>query len=824
MRVAINNNWKFTKYWDADMVEPDYNDLTLETVRLPHTFVEMPLNYGDEKSYQLDAGYRYTFDYRPEWHGKRVELELMAAGHVSVIYVNGREIKRHNCGYTAIYADITGQLEQGKNVITVRCDSRVSNNIPPFGRMVDYMTYGGLYRGAWLNVTNRTYLEDVFAYTKNVDKEEKNLTTKVVVGGYQEGLKIRQKIAVHTPVTGSDETNTRKTGEGKEENILNIIRDNTLEPERKLLGEETLPDSMYTLRQSVKHVSLWTIEQPSLYDLTVELINKDGELLDEKTIVIGFREAVFNKEGFFLNGEKIKLRGLNRHQSFPYVGYAMPKSMQELDADILKWELSVNAVRTSHYPQSQDFVNRCDEIGLLVFTEMPGWQYIGDDEWQNQAVENVKEMVMQYRNHPSIILWGVRINESADNHDFYKRTNDMAHKLDESRQTGGVRCIAKSELLEDVYTYNDFSYNGEGRGCEEKSKVTDDMEKGYLVSEYAGHMYPVKSFDTEENRLRQALFHATILKAVAEQKDIAGSFGWCMFDYNTTKDFGSGDRICYHGVLDAFRNPKLAAAMYEMQSTDRNVLNLSSTMNIGEHPASLLGKIYAFTNADSLKLYKNERFIKEYDCRNNMLGSLKLPVLLDDFIGDEMEEREGFTHEQSEQMKQVMAAFAEYGMKNLPPKTKMLAAKLMVLNRMTLEQTGELYNKYVGNWGNEITTYKVEAVKEDKVVKTLLLRPNEQVVIKATIDHTHLKEEDTYDVAAVRLEATDEFGSHLPFFGQPVQLKTEGNIELIGPELISFSGGYTGFYVKTRGFLSGKASVTVKCQQADEVRCEFVLN
>ena len=112
----------------------------------------------------------------------------------------------------------------------------------------------------------------------------------------------------------------------------------------------------------------------------------------------------------------------------------MPDSVQRRDADILKYELGLNAVRTSHYPQSQAFIDRCDEIGLLVFTEIPGWQHIGDEEWQEIAVRNTEEMVLQYRNHPSVILWGVRINESQDNDKLYTRTNkrrtDWTHKTD----------------------------------------------------------------------------------------------------------------------------------------------------------------------------------------------------------------------------------------------------------------------------------------------------------------------------------------------------------------------------------------------------------
>ena len=129
----------------------------------------------------------------------------------------------------------------------------------------------------------------------------------------------------------------------------------------------------------------------------------------------GFREIHYKNDGLYLNGKKIKLRGLNRHQSFPYVGYAMPKSAQYKDAEILKYSLGVNTVRLSHYPQSNHFMDRCDELGILVFDEIPGWQHIGDSkEWRELAKENVREMIMKDWNHPSVFIWGVRINESKD--------------------------------------------------------------------------------------------------------------------------------------------------------------------------------------------------------------------------------------------------------------------------------------------------------------------------------------------------------------------------------------------------------------------------
>lgn len=825
MKIALNDNWKFTRYWDADMVREDYNDTMLDSVRLPHMIRDIPLNYVDESVFQLDVGYRYTLEWQEEFAGKRVELVLGAAAHVATVYLNGREIGRHGCGYTEFHTDLTEYLKKGNNALVVRCDSRMNNNVPPFGHVVDYMTFGGMYRNAWLEVKNPVCIKDVFVFTSHVNDEEKTLHTEVTIDGYKEGLVIHQQLKVHTPVTGCDETNARMSAEGVCQNYLQWVSRNTMEPEQEELKEEPLTDSKTMIRRGIKHVSLWTPKMPSLYDLTVQLYDQGGDLLDEKVVVTGFREARFEKDGFFLNGEKVKLRGMNRHQSYPYVGYAMPRSMQEMDADILKWELRLNAVRTSHYPQSQDFINRCDEIGLMVFTEMPGWQYIGNEAWQDQAVTNVEEMVIQYRNHPSIILWGVRINESGDCHDFYMRTNHAAHTLDPSRQTGGVRCIKKSELLEDVYTYNDFSCDSIRGGCEEKSAVTLDSHKGYLISEYGGHMFPCKPFDCEENRLEQALRHVAVLRVAADKPEIAGTFGWCMFDYNSNKDFGSGDRVCYHGVLDMFRNPKLAAAVYASQTDEEPVLCVSSSMNVGEHPACVLGNIYAFTNAEKLRLYKNDKFIKEYTCKAIPTSDIPhLPVLLDDFIGNEIVEKEGFSQQKAENIKEVLQAYSRYGANNLPQREKLKAARVMLQYHMTFDDTWDLFNKYVGNWGDSVTVYKVEAVKEDKVVKTVTIRPGEQVQIVATVDHRHLVEQDTYDVAAVRLNAVDEFGNHLPFYQQPMCLKIEGDIALIGPETIAFSGGYAGVYVKTINGKSGHAKLQMITAQADTIEITFELN
>ena len=459
----------------------------------------------------------------------------------------------------------------------------------------------------------------------------------------------------------------------------------------------------------------------------------------------------------------------------------------------------------------------------MVFTEFPGWQHIGDEEWKKQAVENVADMIRQYRNHSSIILWGVRINESVDDHDFYERTNAVAHAYDHTRQTGGVRCYKKGDFLEDVFTYNDFLHDGKKKGCDKKADVTSDIERPYLISEYNGHMYPTKAFDWEEHRAQHAIRHANVLDEVAKNKDIAGSFGWCMFDYNTHKDFGSGDRICYHGVMDMFRNPKMAASIYSSQQEETPVLELSSTMDIGEHPGCNRGDTWIFTNADSVKMYKNGTFIKEYTKDNSPYKHLvHPPILIDDYIGDTLEKGENMSHNQAEDVKALLNEVAKVGLYGLSKLMYAKAGKIMVMYHMQMEDAVKLFNKYIGDWGGESTVYTFEAIKNGEVVKTLTKQPMTKIVLDVTASSDTLKEENSYDVAAIRITAKDEFGNVLPFFNDPVSFEVDGAVELIGPKVVAVQGGRGGTYVKTTG-KKGNGTLTVSCGQADSVKVDFTV-
>ena len=554
-----------------------------------------------------------------------------------------------------------------------------------------------------------------------------------------------------------------------------------------------------------------------LYRCSVRLITADGRLLDCQETTFGFRTAEFKADGFYLNGKKTFLRGLNRHQSYPYVGYAAPEALQREDARILKEELSCNAVRTSHYPQSQYFIDECDRLGLLVFTELPGWQHIGNEQWKEQACKNLKEMILQYRNRPSIVLWGVRINESQDDDQFYTRTNEIAHKLDPSRQTSGVRYLEKSSLLEDVYAFNDFSHDGKAPGVKPKKAVTPDMGKALLVSECNGHMYPTKPYDTWEKRQEHAMRHIRVQNAALKER--AGCFGWCMFDYPTHKDFGSGDRICYHGVMDAFRNPKLAAAAYESQGDGAPVLEVGSSMDIGDYPGGQLGDVYVFTNADEVKLYKNDVFVTRLS--HNGKWSLKHPPFeVSDTIGELLETQEGFSHSKAKLLRQCLLAAGKYGLAGLPLKYKLKMLWCMARYGLKFKDGVELYGRYVANWGGESTSWRFEGIKDGKIVAAVTCRPSANLHLEVKADHTELCEKDSYDMAAVRIRILDENGNPAPYAQLPVSFEVSGAADLVGPAVCTAEGGMCGTYIRTSG-KSGIATLTVHTEQTEDIILKF---
>ena len=811
-RIDCNFDWEFTPEWSGAFARGGDVPGT-QRVSLPHSCAETPYDYFDESVYQMVCGYRRTLAVPEDWRGKRVWLNVGAAGHFAEVFVNGEKLAEHRCGYTAFRTELTGALEPGGTaLLAIRVDSRETLDQPPFGLVIDYMTYGGLYREVWLDVCEQRAIADVFACPA--------VPETLPLLGSSDRKDVRRALALEQRVPGSLSGSVTLAAPAEDCSLRFRLRDEG----GSLLTEHLVPADSVVQRFafSVPEVGLWDVDSPRLYTLETALLDAGTEL-DRVETRVGFRRAEWKADGFFLNGRKLKLTGLNRHQSWPYVGYAMPRSMQRLDAEILKNELGCNAVRTSHYPQSQHFVDRCDELGLLVFTEIPGWQHIGGDDWKRQALRNTEEMVLQYRNHPSIILWGVRINESADDDALYTATNAAARTLDPTRATGGVRCIKKSSLLEDVYTYNDFVHDGAGPGCEKKKAVTSDVRKPYLVTEYCGHMFPTKAFDSEAHRTEHALRHAAVLDAVAAQEDIAGSFGWCMFDYNTHRDFGSGDRVCYHGVLDMFRNPKTAAAVYAARQDVTPVLCVTSAMDLGEQAASNRGRVFVLTNADEVRLYKNGRFIRSYTHRDSPYAHMERPPIeIDDFIGDQLAEEERFAPQQAKLVKEILNYSARFGFSHLPPQIMAKAGLLMTRYGMKYEDAYALYGKYIGDWGARSTEFRFDAVKNGAVVRSVRRGAVTSLQLAVEPSHTVLRHGATWAAALLRIAVTDQNGNVVPFFFGEAEAEIDGPLALIGPGRAALRGGLGGVFVKTTGE-PGAATVTLKTGQTASVGVKFIV-
>ena len=781
--VPLNNGWQFAFTCTDEFLR---GEVPGEPVRLPHTVRLLPWKCARKEMYETVCGYTRTVFADPAWADKEVRLVLDGAAQYPEVFLNGVQVPPEweaHSGYTAQSFLLTGLKYGAENRLSVRLDTRETLNQPPFGYMIDYLCYGGLYREARLEITEPCHITSVFP-------------------------------VAHADGTADVHVDLSRVPEAGDTLCLTI-------PELSIdLTREARKED--ELSFAAANAAPWDLDRPMLYEMTVTLI-REGQALDECTLKIGFRDAVFKADGFYLNGKLIHLRGLNRHQSYPYIGYAAPAGMQRDEANYLKFGLGLNIVRTSHYPQSQHFIDRCDEIGLLVFTEIPGWQHIGDDAWKRIAVENVRQMVLQYRHHPSIVLWGVRINESQDDDELYTETNELCRRLDGSRQTGGVRYLQHSHLLEDVYTYNDFSKDGTGYGLLEKKDVTEALDKGYLVTECNGHMFPTKNQDDELHRLTHALRHAQVQSDGALREGVSGCISWCMADYNTHTDFGTGDSICYHGVADGFRNNKLAAWVYASQQDADPVLVVGTDMNKGERAGSILNDAYVFTNAEKVRLSKGGKFIADFEPdRTHFPGLPHPPVHIDDFVGQLMKDEEHFSDEVAAKVKKCLFAAQTYGMDKLPLSAKLTLLDLKFRHKFTMQQGIDLFNKYIGGWGQQSGLWRFTAIRNGEAAEYVEKGDYAAPRLVAWAERVLLTEGDCYDMTLVHLESRDERGNRIPTAFDPILLTTEGPIQVVGPRAVSLEGGAFGTFVRTVGE-TGEGVLTLSSPTLGSCQLKFTV-
>ena len=294
-----------------------------------------------------------------------------------------------------------------------------------------------------------------------------------------------------------------------------------------------------------------------------------------------------------------------------------------------------------------------------------------------------------------------------------------------------------------------------------------------------------------------------------------------MTDYNTHREFGSGDRICYHGVLDSFRNPKLAAAVYASQGDADPVLAVSSSMDIGDNPAGQLGTAYVFSNAQQVKLYKNDVFVTALR-QSEWTALPHPPFVVDDTIGELLETQEHFSPSKAAAVRDCLLAAGKYGLAGLPLAYKVKFGWCMLHYKMTFEDGVALYGKYVGNWGGEATRWRFDAVQDGNVVRSVTLCPSAKLHLEVKASRTTLREQDTYDMAAVRVRILDENGIPAPYAQFPVQFTVEGSAALVGPQTAVAEGGMTGTYLRTVG-IAGESVLTVSAPQTQPVVLRFTI-
>ncbi|WP_446743021.1 glycoside hydrolase family 2 protein [Silvibacterium acidisoli] len=704
--IPFDHNWLWAKSSDTAATEPGFDDSAFAPVILPHSNVFVPWHNIDQLSYQFVSTYRKHFTLPEELQHHRIFIDFEGVMVSAKVWLNGEEIGEYAGGFTPFSFELTGNVFFDKpNVLAVQVDSREQEDIPPFGYELDYLTYGGIYRQVSLRAVPKTHIADLFAYGQNVMSESPGLTAAVTLD--------------------------RSAGDTESPEVIELSlldQDRELGTVSKRLRSADLKAETINLSLSdLKGIQRWDVDSPRMYCVRVRLLRK-GIVLDETTRLIGFREAVFTPEGFRLNGRIIKLRGLNRHQSFPYAGPAMPARVQRRDAYILKHELKCNVVRCSHYPQSRHFLDACDALGLLVIDETPGWQHVGDSNlWRDRYLDNTRRMIERDRHHPSIILWSIRINESRDFHDLYVRVNKLARSMDSTRQTTGVRYFQESELLEDVFSMNDFKF-----------PLKAPNHPLYLNTEFVGAEFPVRPGDDNARHQEQILRYAEIYNQIAGDKAFAGGLGWCAFDYQTHADFGSGDHICYHGVMDTFRQTKPAAGFYRSQCPPEEEAVLEPGFHFAENdqPGGLEHAVIC-SNCESIRCS-----IKRGEAWHHVI--------------DLSPDRSRYPH----------LAYPPFF--------------------LTLPDGND-------DWGD----LKLEGMLRGSVAitRTLSAKGIDQKLVVAADDSQLVA--DGMDATRITMTITDEYGARRPLSNDPLEIALEGPALLLGTPMLALVAGTAAIWVRT---------------------------
>lgn len=568
-RVEINfdTHWLYVAHDVADGERLDLNDDGFEHVSVPHANIITPAETFDPDTFRFVSWYRKHFRPDGSWKGKLVSARFQGVMTVANVYLNGKHLATHKGGYTPFEVDLTSNLQFGAdNVIAIRVDSRVQPHVPPEGappispsglyyfatrgelsrpapKLYGFYLFGGIQRDVELRVTDKLHIEREYYVTKRIQPDAAVDAT----------ISVRNDRPA--AVEASVRVRLRDASENEAATAVATVKLNA--------GEER---DIHLTVDPIRNPLLWHVDHPNRYIAEAE-ISDSSAITDRDSTWIGLRRIDWEGGVFHINGQALQLRGLNRHQTYPFIGGAVPNRLQRRDALTLKYGLGVSAVRSSHYPPDPEFLDECDRVGLLVMDEFPAWQYVGRDaEWQDNAVNAVREMILRDRNHPSVFVWGVRANEGSfyegDDRDLYDRTYGLVKQLDPSRAPGGARLSEAwhgKMVPEEVLTVNDYS------DFDDPSRFPQPAtDKPWLITEF-GHPRQVPVWEDESVLMLTASMWMRHYDQLYQHPEISGAIGWAAFDYSSP-EFNTPEAVtASHCIDDIYRLPKGFAA-YAMAS------------------------------------------------------------------------------------------------------------------------------------------------------------------------------------------------------------------------------------------------------------------
>ncbi len=595
--VNFSKDWQFIKDQDAPThADVDYNDDKWDSVSLPHTANIEPLVVNDQ--WQGICWYRKSFDVPADKKGKQVWVEFEAAMNESSFWLNGEKVAEHLGGYLPVVIDLSDKIKFGEeNVIAVRLDN--TDNIysgPKPLKTLDFNMYGGLYRHAHLY------------YNEPVHITHPILANKEASGGtfitFPEVSEEKSQIKVQTHIASKASNNSEVQ-----------IRYQVLNADKKVTavnvtGARTLKsgaDSEVEVTINLRNAKLWSPQSPNLYYLETTLIS-NGEVVDTETTRFGIRRFEF-RDGhkLFINGKETFLRGVNRHQEYPFVGYALSDNAQYRDAKKIK-DGGFDYVRLSHYPHSEAFMDACDELGLVTMNAIMGWQYFLEDErFRNYCYKSTRHLIRRDRNRASVLCWEASLNETQVPEDFLEELHRLVHA-----EFPGEYVYSASW---DNHCHDIFLQARQHRILHE---YHEDLTKPYSVSEYGDWEYFSNNAGFHQDKMsksERAALSSRQLRDAGEQKlhlqthnvqeshnDNLTTYAfsdsyWVMYDYNR----GYYENLEASGLRDIYRLPKFGYEFYRSQRPieEGAMIDIASFWT-KESPLAV--KVYSNCDEVSLKL------------------------------------------------------------------------------------------------------------------------------------------------------------------------------------------------------------------------------